>query len=248
MHSKLKKGLTIGTIVFAVVLAIVVAVLLIVGITGHDEATFMEVCRHGDRVLYFDQGIEGERSDGEVACERTTEPLWTKASFPLTVTALSHDGKVLQRDHDAWRAIDQALEDANSQFGFQAFQKVAPGSPATVTIFWGVPYGNGPAERAEGYVSHFYNRDGSTDLVSGNEACDSNGLCAHVGIRAIASERVSYIVLVHELGHVLFLGHDDYTASVMYPLSFDDSEDATIVNWTRFVDGDVDAIQERFSN
>lgn len=253
MNSKTKTALKIGSIVFAAVLAAVTIALVIYGNVTHSETVFLAYCVNGDRIEYFQDvegaDIEGTLVDAGFSCERQNDPLWTKSSFPLTVHSVSDSGGVQPEDHVSWRVLKQAISDANSQFGFRVFALADRTKGSVVQYQWGAPYTNERNGKAEGYVNHYYyDSNAVSDLVSGRRNGDQNGLAVKVGVRDVSSDRVAYIITMHELGHVLFLGHDDYTSSVMYPLSFDDTNSAFLLNWTRFADADTDAIHSRFAD
>jgi hypothetical protein len=241
MKNPFKSKVTLGIAIGAAVLAVVVAVLLIVFIPRHTEDTIMEVCVVGNTV-YYPVGEGVTQIEGVPIAECPAgwqEKTWAKSSLPLSVAVVDHTGKALPPDHDAWRSVNQAIRDTNSQYGFQALTASADGH-GIVTVSWGVPYEPtaGRKGTALGYVSHSYNRDGGR--------CDANGLCANVGIRD-TTERTSYLILRHEFGHVFFLAHDDYESSVMYPETYDDTEDDQMTNLAANSQPDIEALQERYA-
>ncbi len=246
LRDKFKSKVTFGFFIGFLFLlgAALVGVLLGVVLSRGEEDPVLKVCVVGTKVYYEgDPNTATMEGDNIEECPTSWEErLWSKADFPLKVGVVDSDEKVLLESHEAWSSIKQAVTDANSQFGFSVFKIAAVPSQAQAKVVWGAPYESGSAAgrkgRAPGFVYHFYDRH--------NDACGATGLCAHLGVRDVSSDRLAYIILMHELGHVLFLEHSDSPSSVMFPRSRDDTDASTILNMVRYTDAYVDAVRERY--
>lgn len=252
MKESVRKGIKIGSFILAGIIAVISIVLIIYGNVTHSETIFIDYCVNGNKVEYFPgnsgiEPIEGALVEQDASCERRNDPLWVKMSFPLPVRSVTSTGEIQPEDHPSWRVVDQAISDTNSQFGFEVFTRASKAQSATVLYRWGVPYTQEKHGRAEGYVRHYYNRNQQAFLEDQRDG-DPNGLIAEVGIRDISSDRCAYIITMHEFGHVLFLGHDDYKSSVMFPTSFDDVDSPALTNWTHFSNSDTDAVYNLYAN
>ena len=246
MSSWFKKPVNIAITVVVGLMFVGGIIALIWGVTRHTEPVFQDVCVWNDGVYYTTATNDTLSLDTDVNCSVVPgNTLWTKQDFPLRIAAYDPDNTPLTADHEAWRVIDQAIIDTNTQFGFQVFERNT--EKAQVRIQWGVPYeANTPHGKAVGFVRHSYTTLLTQDLVPREDTSERH-LEALVGMRAVASIRFAYIVLMHEFGHVIFLAHDDYTASVMYPVGNDDSTSFDSTNWTRFTDMDVASVQQSYA-
>jgi len=129
-------------------------------------------------------------------CQVPTEDLiWTQGlPIKLKVQGYDNDPEELRHAKDT---VQSAADFWNRQLGFQAI-KVVNDNSYDALLVWGTP-STGPNEG--GHVSHY-------SLISG-------GLSAKADIVHTATLRLSYLVTIHELGHVLGLADDDYEASPM---------------------------------
>lgn len=210
-----KTWLVIG---IAVALGIVAGVLLAVGIASHQEGTLLTVCWGEDGAArYIDDDIEGRNE--AVACEGAQELRWEKAQIPITISSLETqiDGSLGETDPRLDRVLKAAILDLNRQTGFELFRWIPAG---TVEVAGWVHFGEGIEAQSHGdaeltappgYVSH---------------RLEAGKLGGHVYIRADvgADDRLLYRVLEHELPHLAGLKHDTFTASIMFPMTRDDSE------------------------
>jgi len=203
-------------------LMVIVAVVLITwGVTHHSEEGLLEVCWEGG-VARPVGGIEG---DVDGACERPEELVWPQEQIPLTVAAVSAMGEPMGADSPQVRVLGSTIRDINAQVGFELLRLVAgdPGA-ADGRVHFGGAFGSGVGEASSGspdgtredrtipagYVTH--RRVGAT-------------LRGDVFIRSDVEsvDRSLYLVGRHELLHFVGLAHDDFEASVMFPLTHDDS-------------------------
>lgn len=205
-------------VAIAASLTIVVVILLVYGISNHSEPGLQRVCwQHGQ--AYY----EGEP---DLPCDPDLDLVWPEEQLPILigVEALNDEGR-----RDGRSTVANAIEVWNHQVGFNVFQLVPEGddSNAAAIVDWGVPVEVGHSRGREGgWVSH---------------RIDGNGrLLADVGIIHIATNRLAFLVTVHELGHLIGLAHDPYEASLMFPTTTDDSmEDrmrfSIVSSWDRNV-------------
>jgi len=97
--------------------------------------------------------------------------------------------------------------------------------PLFVLFDFEVPYEQGWFEKA-GYVEHRLDPDGALSAE------------AYIGNTGSITE-LNW-VLLHELGHVIFLAHDDFETSVMYYQS-GEPDFSSVLNIAHFTDHDVAA-------
>jgi hypothetical protein len=222
-------------LVVTAVLFVAAVVGVVVGVMGHREAGLLTVCWGGmdgearpglgvvpgrleGRARYLDDDVEG-KNEAE-SCEGPTELAWPRDQIPITISTIATLGDdepgVIAEDDPRHRVLDQAIRDLNSQVGFTLFRRIPSGTDNPSS--W-VHFGEGiearqagDAERSAppGYVSH---------RILGDN------LEGHVYIRSDveASDRLLFRVLLHELLHLAGLAHDDFTASLMFPVTRDDT-------------------------
>jgi hypothetical protein len=203
MSSWFKRPINIGITVGAAILLVAAIVLIIWGVTHHEEGGILEVCWVDGEARY----VEGsERDHG--ACEGAQELVWPQEQIPLTIAALSAEGQPLGEDAPEALALNQAVSDFNSQVGFELF-RVGTGLQSTdAEAHFGGAIQSGSSGPAPGYVTH--RRMGGTGLLRGY---------LHVRSDVVADVRLLHVVLLHELGHLAGLKHDDFTLSIMFPIT-----------------------------
>jgi len=208
MSSWFKKPINIGITVGAAVLAAVVIFLIVWGVTHHSEGEMLQVCWTDDgRPGYIDtsQIEEGEPVNGP--CDRPEELVWPQKQIPIAVTATTPDGEALGPDSDESKALAHAVSDFNSQVGFTLLRMERELGSANAVVRLGGAFQAGGESPPPGYVTH--------------RRMPGGQLRANVYIRSdvAADSRLLHVVLLHEFGHLVGLAHDDFTLSIMYPLS-----------------------------
>jgi len=200
-----KKPVNIAITIGAALLAAVAIGLIIWGVTHHTEGGLLEVCWAPDGEARYVEG--SERNYG--TCEGAEELVWPQEQIPLTIASLSPEGQRLDASSPQVRALQNATTDLNRQLGFELF-RVGGGLDATdADVRFGGALERAGASPPPGYVSH---------VRAGNM------LRGHVNIRSdVESDaRLLHLVLEHELLHLAGLAHDDFTASIMFPITHDE--------------------------
>ena len=217
MSSWFKRPINIAITVVAVLMALMALSIIIWKVATRDldeEAPVLEVCWANGQAYYIagvDEG-EGEFRDEE-PCEGSSESVWPTEEIPLRLFTTSPSGESLDEDEAVQRVVRRAIRDFNSQAGCELVVGVPSGSwpSAHVYVHWGtaIEVGGESSGRSLGSCSH---RGAGTPIE------------AHIAIRGGLSDRLSYLVLLHEIGHVFGLGHNSFRRSVMFPLTVDDTE------------------------
>lgn len=212
-----------------VVLTVVVIVLLVVGISTHTEAGIQRVCWRPDGVaVYAPCGVPTMDSDRLSEPRVIEEDLVWPSGVPITIAVRAHSGSADDLAQ-ALGTVGASVELWNDQLGFEAFRITSEGPAATVLI-WGVP-SDATGTSEGGSCSHRRSASGV--------------LTAEVAIIHVATTRLAYLVTVHELGHLIGLAHDDFSASPMYPTTRDDTEDERL-SFTRVTDWDRDLLRRMY--
>lgn len=194
----------VNIVVSAVASAIAVAALILIlwGVSHHTEGGLLEVCWVGGEALYV---TGSERDNG--TCTRPEELVWPQKQIPITVTTSTPAwGKMVERPDDT-KVLIRAVDEINTQAGFQLFEMGSPESRPDAEIHFGGPIQAGDEEKTPpGYTIHVRVGD---------------ALRGHVYIRSdvSSSDRLLYLVLVHELLHIAGLEHDDFTSSLLFPIT-----------------------------
>lgn len=230
MSSWFRRPVNIVITVVAALMAVAALAIIIWKVSTRDldaEAPLLEVCWQNGQAYYIG-GVDEDEGElrGEEQCEGTSELTWPREEIPLSVVARASAGEGVGEGSPAHRAISAAIRDLNAQAGCDLLRLVPPGDVgADVVVHWGAAF-----------------------VISGEEASNAPGTCthrgagvpveAHVTVRGGLSERFAYLVLLHELGHALGLGHNGFRGSVMFPLTVDDTESEHMTGG-RFSDGSV---------
>lgn len=216
----IKKPLNKAILVGAAILLVAVVTLLIVGITTHQEETSQRLCWENEVAVI----VEGQ----DTTCEAlTTEARWSKTTIPLHVTPMDPGGGPLPQESSGFREISAAVSELNSQFGFELLT-TSPGD-TDIEVQWGVASTPG-GHNAPSYCEYHGHQGWVTYAV--------------IGIRDVSSMRLTHKILLHELGHAIGLGHDDFEDSVMFPITRDDTMEEMRLD--RFTDTDVAYIRSLY--
>ena len=232
MSSWFKKPLNIGIAIGAAVLAVVAVVLIIWGVTHHREGGLLEVCwSDGGRAAYVDTS---QLEIGEVVngpCERPEELVWPREQIPLTLATLSAESRPLAADTDEVRVLQQAVTDLNRELGFELFRVGAGLQSTDAEVRFGGAF-EGEGSPPPGYVAHV--RAGG--IIRG---------FIYIRSDVAAVDRTLFLVLKHELLHLAGLEHDDFTLSLMFPITREDwnLESMSLAHTT---DSDVASLQRLY--
>lgn len=133
-------------------------------------------------------------------CEEEETILWDKKVFPLKVSAETNNDYLISSYRNT---TNYAIDWVNMSFGFSALRLIDDPAKSDIHINIGAPHGSW-----------------------GDGAIDSNGATYHYktygGMKAkvytsnVVGESELSAVLVHELGHVLGLGHSEVEESFMH--------------------------------
>lgn len=214
-----RKPVNIAITIGAAVLTLVALGLIVWGVTTHTEGGLLKVCWHNSIAQYLPEETEiiEEIDQEHVKCDRTQELVWPKTQIPITFAPLSAEGKRLTEDSPEVRALEHATADFNRQVGFQLFG-VGSGLDAThASARFGRAFETGPVIIPPGAVTHV--RLGRNGPLRG-----------YLDVRSdvVSDVRLLHVVLLHELGHMAGLRHDDFTLSIMYPVIQDDWQLSTM--------------------
>lgn len=205
-----KKWLMIGIVVLIGTTAVV---LLVIGVASHDERVLLTVCWDvSGKARYIDDEIE--RFNEADPCEGVEELIWAKEQIPITVstvtTPIDGEPSLISEDDSRHRVLDQTIHDLNRELGFEAFVRRSSGK--TLVSAW-VHFGGGIEAKRPSHPGYVFHRriDGKLE--------------GHVYIRSDveSNDRLLSLVCRHELLHLLGLAHDDFEASIMFPVRTDDT-------------------------
>lgn len=188
-------GWIVGLVVF-VTFGVAAAVLIAYGVATHDEPGLLRVCRIGDRAVYVDE-LEGEEP---ATCADALELRWPREAVPLAVRVFHGAIENGTPPAEELRVVEAAVADFNSQVGFELFalDRGLEG-PVDVSLVLGAAaeLGDPPGE-----CRHRLRGDG-------------RATSATVVVRNVPDDATLFRVLLHELGHLAGLAHDDWTGSMM---------------------------------
>lgn len=224
-----RNPVNIGIAVGAAILAVVVVVLIVWGVTHHTEGGILQVCWGPEGEAQYVEGAEQDHG----ACPGAEELVWSTTQIPLTLAPLAADGTPLAEDAPEQRVLAYVITDLNAQLAFELFRVgFSPQTPDAEVRFGGA-FAADVTNPPPGYVRH--------------RRLDGTVLWGEVGIRSdvAAVDRLLYLVLAHELLHLAGLQHDDFPASIMYPLTREDWADDR-VNTAHITDVDVNLLQSRY--
>lgn len=226
MSNWFKKPVNIAITVGAALLAVAVVVLLIWGITRHTEAGLLEVCWVNGEARYV-----GGSEDDHGPCEGSEELVWPESQIPISVSAITAAGNPVVEASTTGGVLNQAISDINRQVGFELLE-FSDGTNPDAEFRLGGALESGPDNPPPGYVRH--------QKVG-------NGLRGRGWIRSdvVAVDRTFYLVAQHELLHLVGLAHDDFTLSVMYPITREDW-DAETMGTAHVTDHDVGLLRRLY--
>jgi hypothetical protein len=228
------------TITVLSVLLVLSLVFVVIGIASHKEKTLLMVCwdREG-KAIYKDDEIEERSRNKEEVCKRE-ELVWPQKQIPIILRALdfSNPSEILPEADFRNKILGSVIRDINIELGFRAFQQNSDVFvPSYGHVYFGQPAKVGIwAEHKipSGYVFHC--KKGS--FLEGY---------VHIRADVESSERLLYEVLRHELLHLIGLAHDDFTLSVMYPLTEDDTLEE-VFSTAHITDVDRAKLRELYMN
>lgn len=210
-----KKPKNIAVTVIAILMAITAIVFVIWGVTHHEEGGLLEVCWHNGVAHYEKGSVEDTRktkTNHERSCERTEKLVWPQEQIPITIASLSTARQSMAADSPQVRVLKQAVSDFNRQLRFELLRVGTQLDATDAEARFGGAFEKTGGRKVlpPGYVTHV--------RVGG-------ALRGYIFVRLDVSsiDRLLYLVLQHELGHLVGLSHDDFHMSVMFPIQQDDS-------------------------
>jgi len=180
---------------------------LVYGLVQHEEETVANFClRDGNYFL-----IEGEE------CSTIIPGLWDRKNIPLSVVPYGPDHNLLSEGDEGFEEIIRAAREFNRQIGFTFFRfDIQP----DVNLYWqaSTPVQN---KNALGWTNFFWEED---------KIIRADGYISNTSEIDLTQE-----ILLHKLGHIAGLAHDDFEDSVMFPHR---REQLTKLRISRFTDRD----------
>lgn len=133
-------------------------------------------------------------------------------------------------DEGQGRMLSFAAAEIKSQFRTEIFKSC---DVPHVIFNFNVPHEQNRFEKLD-YVQHRMSPDGT--------------MRANVFVGNTSSDPELWYVLLHSMGHVLFLKHDDYPSSIMYPHVPEDLRTRPLnpMSFPHFSDNDVRAIRDMY--
>jgi len=225
-----KKPVNIVITVVAALMAVAAVVLIVWGVTHHEEGGLLEVCWDEDGRAHYIEGIEGETRP----CEGPQELVWPHEQIPLTIAPVSAEGEPLGADTPQVRVLGQAITNLNRQVGFELLRLGSGLQPSDAEARFGgaLEAGEGGVDHPPGYVSHM--RLGGTEQIRAS---------VHIRSDVESADALLHGVLLHELLHVVGLAHDDFRASLMYPRTADDWDAGYAISTAHVTDHDIGLLQ-----
>lgn len=217
----------VGIVAF-VTIAIVAAVLIAYGVATHEEPGLLEVCRGVNGVAIYIDEVEGDTGGGN--CADAAALRWRREDIPLGVRVTHGGAEGGAPSSEELRVVELAVADLNAQVGFELFRlDRGTGAPPAVALVLGAP-----AERGDppGECRHWLRPDGFASSAA-------------VVVRNVPDDATIFRVLLHELGHVAGLAHDDWTGSMMNRRTI--SADASELPPGRLSDSDRSDLRELYA-
>ena len=219
------------TVAVALTIASVSIVGVIVGVVLHEEETFLRTC------LPQTEGNELLTSVHEDHCPVVH---WEESDFPLCVVTRVLKGA--NPPPEFRRSVSDAISSVNGNFKRKIFLLNGQGKCATQNPAVAI-YGGQPHER------HWFEAAGH---VTFGRMKSTGRIFSEVYVGNTPSDGVLHYVLMHELGHVLFLAHDEYPSSIMYHEVGDPffltKNLKSVLAIQHFSDTDVAAVLEQYPN
>lgn len=208
------------TLVVAGVIAVVAVVGLVVGITTHTETTHLTVCWTNGRAQYVEP-VEGVADIGQ--CPDPVPARWKRDRIPLRVASVEESQGANRPD-----LVKRAVQHMNSQVRFKLLRYVEQDQQSDIAVQWGVAQASGDAPADCRHL-------GEGGFVTS----------AIIKMRNTGGDRTTWKALLHELGHGVGLGHDDFMDSVMYWEQQDDTFE--VMRLDRFTDSDVRWLNDEYA-
>lgn len=135
---------------------------------------------------------EGGQAYYDYSCEGQEELRWDRNRIPLDVSSSENT------------EVRAAVDEVNNQIGCEILRFTPNlGSDAADVLI-----------ETDGALGTSLTSSGG---ITSHTQISEVGMQAHVSIMGVTDPHYRVRVLVHELGHVLGLDHDDFKASIMYP-------------------------------
>jgi hypothetical protein len=220
------------TIAVVAVMATIAIIGVLCGVLHHTEGDRLVACWRGDAAYYPVGQGDAFEVDNE-KCEEPEEIIYKKKQIPLTVQVFTAEND-LSNDQDDIKVAKSIISNYNAQVGFEFYRFIEKGTPAIrfcPDVAYSSKSADGSLQRSSvpGWAAH-------SKGPSGDIRCS-------VHVRGGLSIRYAYQVGFHEFGHCAGLSHDhDYPASVMFPLSSDDTLHEKMLP-VRLTDNDVELHQ-----
>jgi len=209
-----------ATVGAAAAIAVTAAALIGYAVATHSEAGLLSACQVGGRAVYTTD-VEGSASSHP--CADPHEVRWPRDALPLSVhVALASEGTVGRGD------VERAVDDFNAQLGFDLFVVHSDGDSAPNVFL----------------TANVASEDGSSPGECSHALRRGDGLVESAGVtvRNVGDVVTAHRIILHELGHVAGLAHDDFESSLMFWRTVDVLESPTPIG--RLTDADRETLRE----